>query len=70
MYYFGSGTTDVAIARIEITDSGEINPKVLSVGGLPNLGGSNFDEAISAHYMSVNNYDLSDLPMKDQLHDM
>ena len=69
VYDFGGGTTDVAIARIEITDSGEIKPKVLSVGGLPNLGGSNFDEAISAHYMSVNNYDLSTLPMKDRLHD-
>ena len=69
VYDFGGGTTDVAIARIEITDSGEIKPKVLSVGGLPNLGGSNFDEAISAHYMSVNNYDLSVLPMRWQLHD-
>ena|GEM_PF-6739670 len=69
VYDFGGGTTDVAIARIEITDSGEIKPKVLAVGGLPNLGGSNFDEAISAHYKSVNNYDLSGLPMKDQLHD-
>ena len=34
VYDFGGGTTDVAIARIEITDSGEIKPKVLSVGGL------------------------------------
>ena len=31
VYDFGGGTTDVAIARIEITDSGEIKPKVLSV---------------------------------------
>lgn len=69
VYDFGGGTTDVAIARIEITDSGEIRPKVLAVGGLPNLGGSNFDEAISAHYMSVNNYDLSGLPLKAQLFD-
>lgn len=69
VYDFGGGTTDVAIARIEITDSGEIKPKVLAVGGLPNLGGSNFDEAILAHYMSVNNYDLSMLPMRWQLHD-
>lgn len=68
MYDFGGGTTDIAIARIDVTN-GKIKPSVLAVGGLPNPGGSNFDEAILAHYISVNNYDLSSLPMKDQLFD-
>ena len=68
MYDFGGGTTDIAIARIDVTN-GKIKPSVLAVGGLPNPGGSNLDEAILAHYISVNNYDLSSLPMKDQLFD-
>ena len=69
VYDFGGGTTDVAIARVDISDSGEIKPVILAVGGLPNLGGSNFDEAITAHYLSENHYDLNTLSSKDRLHD-
>ena len=69
VYDFGGGTTDVAIARINMSDTGKIEPSVLAVGGIPNLGGSNFDEAITAHYLSENHYDLSSLTPKEKLHD-
>ena len=69
VYDFGGGTTDVAIAQVDISDNGEIKPSIRAVGGLPNLGGSNFDEAIVAHYLNENNYDLSALSSKEKLHD-
>ena len=69
VYDFGGGTTDVAIAQVDISDKGEIKPTIRAVGGLPNLGGSNFDESIAAHYLRENHYDLSALSSKDRLHD-
>ena len=69
VYDFGGGTTDVAIAKVNVSDSGKIEPSVLSVGGLPNLGGMNFDEAIVNHYLAENHYDLSTVPIKSQIHD-
>ena len=69
VYDFGGGTTDVAIARVDIADNGEIKPVILAVGGLPNLGGSDFDESIAAHYLSENHYGLNTLSSKDRLHD-
>ena len=47
VYDFGGGTTDVAIARIKVSTNGKIEPEILSVSGLPDLGGRNFDEAIA-----------------------
>ena len=70
VYDFGGGTTDVAIARVIISNDGKIKPSILSVKGISDLGGRNFDEAIAAHYMKENNYDLKSLLVKkDRLHD-
>ena len=69
VYDFGGGTTDVAIAKVVVSENGKIEPSVLSVSGLPNLGGRNFDEAIADYYMKENNYDLKNISVKDKLHD-
>lgn len=69
VYDFGGGTTDVAVAKVEVSASGKIEPSILSVSGIPDLGGRNFDDAISAYYMMENGYDLSTLSVKDRLHD-
>ena len=69
VYDFGGGTTDVAIAQVDISDNGEIKPSVLAVDGLQNIGGSNFDEVIFTNYINENHYDLSTLSSKDRLHD-
>lgn len=69
VYDFGGGTTDVAIAQVDISDNGEIKPSVLAVSGLPNLGGSNFDEALFSYYLNENHYDFNALSTKDRLHD-
>ena len=47
----------------------KIEPSILSVSGIPDLGGRNFDDAVSAYYMMENGYDLSTLSVKDRLHD-
>ena len=69
VYDFGGGTTDVAIARIKVSTNGKIEPEILSVSGLPDLGGRNFDEAIADYYMKENSYNLRNLSVKDRLHD-
>ena len=69
VYDFGGGTTDVAVAKVELSKDGEIKPDVLSVSGLPDLGGRNFDSAVANYYMEENNYDLKNLSVKDRLQD-
>ena len=69
VYDFGGGTTDVAIARVKVSGNGKIEPSILSVSGLPDLGGRNFDEAIADYYMKENNYDLRTVQVKEKLHD-
>ena len=69
VYDLGGGTTDVAVAKVEVSGNGKIEPSVLSVSGLPDLGGRNFDETIADYYVKENNYDLSSLTVKDRLHD-
>ena len=69
VYDFGGGTTDVVIAKVKVSDNGKIEPSVLSVSGLTDLGGRNFDEVIANYYMKENNYDLRTVSVKDKLHD-
>lgn len=69
VYDFGGGTTDVAIAEVKLLDNGLIEPSIVAVGGLPDLGGRNFDEAIASNYLSECQYDIGSLSPKDRLHD-
>lgn len=69
VYDFGGGTTDVAIAKVVVSENGKIEPSILSTSGLTDLGGRDFDEAIYKYYLNENNYDLRKLSVKERLHD-
>ena len=65
VYDFGGGTTDIAIEQMLPSNGGDCEPKLLAAGGVANLGGKDFDDALVSHFISKLGFDKDSLERRD-----
>ena len=65
VYDFGGGTTDLAIEQMSPSNDGDCEPKLLAAGGVANLGGKDFDDALVSHFISKLGIDKDSLEHRD-----
>lgn len=65
VYDFGGGMTNVVIERVHAAREKRINPQLLTVSGITDLGGMSFDSVLFDFFMKKLNLDRQALPLRD-----
>lgn len=65
VYDFGGGTTDLAVEKLLASESYDCKPKLLAAGGVTDLGGKDFDDALVSHFMTKMGIEKQSLEHRD-----